>query len=816
MMEFVDVAVPSGVRRTFAYSVPPALRARIAPGIRVLVPFGRKLVTGYVVGRLGEAEVRGIRLKPVEDLLEARPAVTPGLVRTALWVSDYYFAPPGEVFRALFPAGSQVLGERVVQLEPRTAALLGGGLRPTGLGPREEALLDTLHREGALTVKELARRAGVRGAEGWVEALAAARHVRLEMRVGGPRTREKQQWGIRRLPAAADPPLPPAQKRLYGALGPEETALEEALRRAGCSRSAATALERKGLAAVAPMKIERVPQELAASPAGAGLELTRHQREVVDGILELIRSPEPARCLIHGVTGSGKTEAYLRLITEALRMGRSALFLVPEIGLTPLLSRLVVSRFPGLVSLLHSGMSPGERYDQWSRIRDGGARVVVGTRSAVFAPLAEPGLVIIDEEQDGSYKQDESPCYHAREVAWHRMRQSGGVLVMGSATPSIETYHLAVRERKAAYFHIPERIEARPMPQVTVVDMAEEFRSAGKNVVISRPLAGELQGCMGRGEQAIVLLNRRGFARSLLCRSCGHVYVCPDCSISMTYHRQENRLACHYCGIEKEVPSLCANCGGAYIHYAGVGTEQLESLLAELLPGARIARLDRDTTRRRGVLRSTLVAFSERRIDLLVGTQMLAKGHDFPDVTLVGVVAADAGLQFPDFRSAERTFQLLTQVAGRAGRGAAPGRVILQSYYPDHYALEFARDQDYAAFYAREIEFRRLMGYPPFRNLAQILVSDPDYDRAMRAAETIAASLKRQGAALGGDEKPRVLGPAAAPIEKLRGRYRVQILLKGGPGGGGTGLLRACFEELASGRGQAEKIHVDVDPLSLL
>lgn len=816
MMEFVEVAVPSGVRRTFAYSVPRALGARIAAGMRVLVPFGRKLVTGYVVGELGAEAVRGIRLKAVEELLEARPSVTPELVRTALWVSEYYFAPPGEVFRALFPAGSQLLGERVASIAPRTAALYEGGLRPMGLVPQEEALLDTLAREGTLTVRELARRAGVKGADVWVESLEAARHIRLEMRVGGAKNREKKQWGIRRLTVDADPSLPPVQRRLYDALGSGRMALAEALDLAGCSRSVAAALVRKGLVAVAPMKIERIPRELETAGAGGEFELTRHQREVVDGILRLMRRPEAARCLVHGVTGSGKTETYLRLIAEVLRMGKSALFLVPEIGLTPLLSRLVVSRFPGLVSMLHSGMSPGERYDQWSRIRDGDARVVVGTRSAVFAPLEDPGLVIIDEEQDGSYKQDESPCYHAREVAWHRMRQSGGVLVMGSATPSIETYHLAVRERKAAYFHIPERIEARPLPRVTIVNMAEEFRRAGRNVVISSPLAAELDECMRRGEQAIVLLNRRGFARSLLCRSCGHVYVCRDCSISMTYHRQENRLACHYCGSKSEVPSLCINCGGAYIHYSGVGTEQLESLLVELLPQARIARLDRDTTRRRGVLRSTLVDFAERRLDVLVGTQMLAKGHDFPDVTLVGVVAADAGLQFPDFRSAERTFQLLTQVAGRAGRGDTPGRVIIQSYYPDHYALQFARAQDYAGFYGREIEFRRLMGYPPFRDLVQILVSDPDYDRAMRAAETLAASLKRHASTVPGEDRPRVLGPAMAPMEKLRGKYRVQILLKSGPGAGGARVLGGCLEEAASGKARAEKVHVDIDPLSLL
>jgi primosomal protein N' (replication factor Y) len=592
--------------------------------------------------------------------------------------------------------------------------------------------------------------------------------------------------------------------------------LQEALRLACSTLSVARSLERKGLAAIEPSRIDRVPVDLAGEGAAVALTLTPSQQRLVDGILEMILRMNAARCLIHGVTGSGKTEIYLRLIAEVVKRGWTALFLVPEIGLTPMLSRLVASRFPSQVSLLHSGMSAGERLDQWSRIREGGSKVVVGTRSAVFAPLKDLRFVIIDEEQDASYKQDESPCYHAREVAWHRVRQSNGVLLMGSATPSIETYHAAIRGGEAGYFSLPERIEAKPLPQVTIVDMSVEFQRHGKTRIISQTLEEELKGCMRRGEQAIILLNRRGYARTLLCRSCGHVAECPDCSVSMTYHQQENRLTCHYCGLEKEVPSLCANCGGPYIYYTGVGTEQLESNLRSLLPGARIARLDRDTTRRRGALRNTLFSFEQRRLDVLVGTQILAKGHDFPDVTMVGVVAADSGLSFPDFRSAERTFQLLTQVAGRAGRGTAPGRVVLQAFYPDNYALRFARKQDYGAFYEQEIEFRRLMGYPPFLNLVQILVSDTDAAKATRNAEKVAGILRQQIRISEETSRPRVLGPAPAPLEKLRGKYRMQILMKWPPGFNHAPVLQKCFAELARHKISSGKIHVDVDPLSLL
>ena len=822
MSEFVDVAVPVGIRKTFAYSVPPSMRAKIAPGMRVLVPFGRKLLTGYVTGFPERAAIEGIRLKAVSQLLEQTPSVTPELVRAALWVAEYYFAPPGEVFRALFPAGSQVSGGRLASLTPKASTLLLGGLRPQGLNPREEALLNALAESGPLPVNELAQRTGVKGVESWLEPLASAGWVQVETHVETPKVREKEFLGIRLSDASFEgeaPKLPNAQARLYETLTniAAQVPLHEILKTAACSRSAADALAAKGLVEIAPLRMERAPVELTQSTIHnpqSTITLTSYQRELVGRVTGLIRCGETARFLVHGVTGSGKTEVYLRLIAEALALGGTALFLVPEIGLTPLLSRQVVSRFPGIVSLLHSGMSPGERFDQWTKIRDGESKVVVGTRSAVFAPLKKLRLIIIDEEQDGSYKQDETPCYHAREVAWRRLVESPGVLVTGSATPSIESFYFAARDGN--YFNIPERVHARPMPEVRVVNMAEEFKRAGRNVVLSQPLCEELTACMERREQAIVLLNRRGFARTVICRSCGHICVCPDCSVSMTYHRETSRLVCHYCGRETASPSVCEECGGVYIHYAGAGTEQLESILRELLPTARVARLDRDTTRRRGVLRSTLLAFSKREIDVLVGTQMLAKGHDFPAVTLVGVVSADGGLNFPDFRAAERTFQLLTQVAGRAGRGTSPGRVVLQSWHPEHHALQFARRQDYAGFYAQEIEFRKLMGYPPFQNLTQILISDGDESKAMRAAEAIAAVLKQRAAREPGERKPRVLGPAAAPIEKLRGQHRIQILLKSSPDIHVSPILEDAFAALEKLRVSANRVHVDVDPLSLL
>ena len=818
MSEFVDVAVPVGIRKTFVYSVPPPFRDNIAVGMRVLVPLGRKLVTGYVVGTPDFPESGSFKVRAVQELLEPEPAIPPPLVETALWIASYYFAPPGEVFKALFPAGTLVSGARHISITPRAATLIQGGLRPVGLCPQEYRLLEALAQKKSMSVKELARCTALRNPDQWIESLAAARWIQVESLLERPKVKAKEQLSARILNAAEHQEnLPPAQKRFYALLesSARPVLLQEALRSAGTTQSAARALARKGLIEISAEQIDRRPAELSPMQDTIAPTLTTLQQEVVDCVLKLFSEKKPSRFLIHGVTGSGKTEIYLRLISEVLNQGNSALFLVPEIGLTPLLTRLVVSRFPNQVSLLHSGMSTGERFDQWTRIRRGEARVVVGTRSAVFAPLNDLRLIVMDEEQDASYKQDESPCYHAREVAWHRLQQSGGVLLMGSATPAVETFFSALRAGEAGLFSLPERIESRPMPPVTIVDMSREFQRQGKSRVISETLQAELQSCLARGEQSIVLLNRRGFSRMILCRSCGHVYTCPDCSISMTYHQQENRLVCHYCGQERSVPSECGNCGGPYIHYAGVGTEQLENILRTALPNARIERLDRDTARRRGFLRTTLFNFAEHRIDVLVGTQMLAKGHDFPNVTLVGVVAADAGLSFPDFRSAERTFQLLIQVAGRAGRGTAPGRVVIQSYHPENYALQFAQNQDYRGFYEREIEFRKLMGYPPFSGLVQILITDPDFVKACDTSEKIAQHIKKHIARLDARTRPHVLGPAAAPIEKIRGNHRMQILLKCRPESGAAALLRECFEDLEQKK-FSSKIHVDVDPLSLL
>jgi primosomal protein N' (replication factor Y) len=821
MTGFVDVAVPFGVRKTFAYSVPKSLIGRISVGARVLVPFGRKLVSVIVVACTDSPPAGDFRMRPIREVLEREAAIPAPLVELALWVADYYFTAPGEVLRALLPAGSIAGGERRVKLSDRARNLLSGGLRPTGLHPKEELVLDLLARQGEMNLKQLSEHEGLRDASPWIDSLAEQGWLQIEDHVARARVAAKIQLGIKAL--AADPEsvarLTGQQRKMYEQLfeAGDIVILQAALRATGASLSIARSLEKKGLVQISELKVDRVPLELAETAARKMLVFTPAQQEVFDRLCALIHGTESVRCLLYGVTGSGKTEIYLRLIAEMLKTGGSAMLLVPEIGLTPMLSRIAASHFPDRVALLHSGMSPGERFDQWERIRSGAAPVVVGTRSAVFAPLENLRLIVIDEEQDASYKQDESPCYHARDVAWHRLQShAGGVLLMGSATPAIETYHLAQEGSTILPFTLPERIEARPMPEVIMVDMSVEFQRHGRKTVVSETLREALGETLRRGEQAMVLLNRRGYSRSLLCRGCGNVFSCPECSISMTYHQKEGRLICHYCALEKETPATCSRCGGEFIYFVGVGTEQLEEILRTMLPKARIARVDRDTTRRRGALQKILFDFAARKLDLLVGTQILAKGHDFPDVTLVGVVSADAGLSFPDFRSAERTFQLLTQVAGRAGRGKIPGRVVIQSFYPDHYALRFSSHQDYGGFYHHEIEFRKLLGYPPFRKMVQILISSTNAEKGLHIGIKVAEELKLSALRHGAKSRLHVLGPAAAPLEKLRGQYRFQVLLKAVPGENLSAMLQDAFTNLGKRKVPLKCVQVDVDPLSLL
>ena len=612
---------------------------------------------------------------------------------------------------------------------------------------------------------------------------------------------------------AADAGLTDKQQAGLRALaGSTGLSLKE-LRERGVTAAVLSKLTARQLVAARDAPDERDPfarasmETVAYDPARA---LTDEQASACDTLSALAAAGGFKVALLHGVTGSGKTEVYLRLARTVRDAGRQVLLLVPEIALTPSVSALVRGAFGDRVAIQHSSLSDGERHDQWQRIRHGDVDVVVGTRSAVFAPFDRLGLIIVDEEHDSSYKQEEAPRYHGRDVAVVRGQREGALVVLGSATPSMETYQHA-ESGKYARVALTRRVLDRPLADVRLVDMREEYASEGPDVVVSRDLAQAIEGRLARKEQVLVLLNRRGYATAVFCRQCGDTFECPNCSISLTVHTARNgwRARCHYCNYSVQVPKACRKCAAPYLEHAGFGTEKVEQQLAGLFPAARIGRVDRDSVRRKGALTSLLSRFAAGELDLLVGTQMIAKGHDFPRVTLVGVVSADVGLGLADFRAGERTFQLLTQVAGRAGRGERTGEAIVQTLYPSHYSVRLACQQDYPAFFEREVEYRKGLRYPPFVALVNAVVRGRTFDEAMRLAQELAAALASRAQAGGF----AVLGPAPAPLTRLRGEHRVQIFLKGGRRDQMRLAMRAALAGLPEVR---RRVVVDVDPLSVL
>jgi primosomal protein N' (replication factor Y) len=586
-----------------------------------------------------------------------------------------------------------------------------------------------------------------------------------------------------------------------------------ALAARGISADTVARLARQGLIGLRQERVDRDPFEsasLAAVMPEANRQLTAEQSLGLGRLRALAEARAFRVALLHGVTGSGKTEIYQQLTAAVLASGRRVLMLVPEIALTPAVLSLFRRTFAGRVAIQHSGLSDGERHDQWQRIRRGEIDVVIGTRSAIFAPLDNVGLIVVDEEHDGSYKQEESPRYNGRDVAIVRGQRASALVVLGSATPSMETYHNAVTGKYDRVV-LEQRVLGRPLAAVTVVDMREEYAAGGPDVVLSRALIEALDARLERREQALVLLNRRGFATSVFCRQCAGTIDCPNCSVSLVVHGEgrSRRAQCHYCNYSARVPGTCPICAAPYLEQAGFGTERVEAEMKSRYPGARIGRMDRDAVRRKGALGSLLSRFRNGEIDVLVGTQMIAKGHDFPRVTLVGVISADVGLGMADFRASERTFQLLTQVAGRAGRGEQPGEAIVQTLYPDHYSVQLACRQDYPAFYERELRFRLAMRYPPAVSVINAIVRGRTYAGAMDDAADIVARMRQR------EEQGefRVLGPAPAPLGKLRGEYRAQLLVKSP----NRRKMREALQAVIADRPElARRTTIDVDPISVL
>ncbi len=755
-------------------------------------------------------EVEESQIKDALELLDAEPLLTAEILKLTNWTADYYAASWGEVIKASLPAGVNVETEQIVEITTLGRDEL---LKVTTAKTAKAQLLQYLADHEEVSMRSISKKFGASTASRIVRDLVKQNWVASFQRTLSTKAKPKRRKAVRLLPNFKPFVFNDKQEQIIQILIEEEGEIgfAELLEEADVSSSVIQTLEKKGVVEIFVREVFRNPLENAKIPDALDLTLTDGQADAFEMIASALISNKYNTFLLHGVTGSGKTEIYIRSMKKALELGKTGLMLVPEIALTPVFSRRLSQVFGDEVAILHSSLSTGERFDEWRRIRNGSARIVIGTRSAIFAPLQNIGIIIVDEEHDGSYRQQESPFYHARDVAVVRANFANAVVVLGSATPSLETFHNA-KSNKYIYLHLPNRIGNRPLAKAELVDMRNEFRENGKDVVFSNELLKAIEETHSKGEQSIILLNRRGFSQFILCRSCGDTIRCQNCDITLTFHRRDNVLMCHYCGFRAKVPQKCPFCDSKFIYFIGEGTEQIEDILRRRFSGLRIARVDRDSTRRRKSFEETLIDFSEHKLDMLVGTQMLAKGHDFPKVTLVGVVSVDAGLALPDFRSAERTFQLLTQVAGRAGRGLLQGRVLIQTFYPDHYALQHACTQSYENFYNEEIRFRQKLGYPPFVALASILVHHANYNYAFDNAQILKECLQSANA----DRQARILGPAPAPLPRLKGEHRLQMLIKAANRKKLRELLDFGLHEAQERFCDLRCVNVEIDPVNLL
>src|ERR1700722_12652088 len=831
---FCNVALAVPLRTTFTYGVPEQLRAAVQPGVRVLVPFRQKSLVGVVVN-LTERAPEKTKIREIGKVLDVIPALTPSLLELGHWIAGYYLAPVGEVFRAMLPPVTEVRSQQQIaitavgrQRVDSTSATLGDEF-----AAEEIALLSKLIAKNGVLSASALEKSGLNSAvlqllarRGLVEIrhslLARKRRMQtiLAWRAEEPEKRESSadaagEKRVRPLPGKALEKFQVQTTRVRELLEAERgpLPLPQVLKFADLSRAAVERMLARGL-----LYSWEEPIDPAEDPFDVGYAPPAHELNVEqDGALKRIRARfelgEFGVQLLYGVTGSGKTEVYLRAIQETLARQKTALVLVPEIALTLWIGRQCRAWFgAGFegVAVLHSALTNVERARAWRRVGNDEARGGGGTRSAVVAPLAGLGLVIVDEEQERAYKQDETPRYHGRDVAIVRAKMENAVALLGSATPSLESYHNATTG-KYELLTLGSRVENRALAKVEVVDLRDEFHPTHKAGSISAKLRAGIQECLANGTQALVLINRRGYSWSVLCRSCGASVQCANCSISMTYHKNRNRLECHYCGFAAQTPKNCPKCDSQYVYFFGEGSEHLEERLRKEFPTARIARLDRDTTRTKRQYQETLGAFAGGALDILVGTQMLAKGHDFQRVTLVGVISADGLLSMPDFRAAERTFQLLTQVAGRAGRGELHGRVLIQTYFPEHYAIQDAVKQDYLAFFERETNFRRTMGYPPFTSLANVIVRDTNLEKAIRWSRQLSEYFSPHNG-----KGVRILGPATAPLARLKKEYRFQFLLKSPKRSVLTKLLAGALDHCEASEIPDTAVIVDMDPLSLM
>jgi len=807
------------LKDSFTYAVPSQFQSIVQPGIRVFVPFGKRKLTGYVVS-LSDSHDSSFEIKNIEDVLDADPVLSPEILSLTRWIADYYQSSWGEAVKAALPAGLEDESREILSLSPEGASALEEGI----LKESQSIILKTVQQRNQVTPSQLRRFLKDNFSAYALARLKQAGYLQSQLSIKRSAVGYQYEKLARAVTPAPDPVQvekllgrSPKQKEIYSLLLEGEKTLKELVKQIPSYSAPFKKLREKGLAEVTTVKNHRDPEpdeaDASWSPS-AHLPFTPDQKRAFKELNHSLDVGEFKTYLLHGVTGSGKTELYIRCIQKALERKKTAIMMVPEISLTPQTVARFHARFGKNVAILHSGLSQRERYLEWKKIQEERVSIVVGARSAIFAPFKRLGVIVIDEEHDSSYKQDSSPRYHARDTAIVRARSENAVVILGSATPSLES--LANTESgKYRYLSLDKRVQDRLLPVVEIVNMQKEKDERKNFTILSGRLRTAIRHRLDRREQVFLFLNRRGTSNYIFCKECGFVFDCQHCSVTLTYHGKENLIRCHYCNYTARVPKSCADCQGDVIKFGGYGTQRLEDEIRRLFPEARTVRMDRDTTRGRTAFESMHQLMNAGEIDILIGTQMITKGHDFPNVTLVGVVHADISLNIPDFRSAERSFQLFTQVAGRAGRGRVPGQVIIQTHDPSHYVFGFVREHNFRKFYEKEIVYRKQLNYPPFTRLVALGIECENEAMGERATQKLAIAMKGIVARARDVE---MVGPSPAVLYQIKNKYRWHILLRAKRARTIHSVLDQVknLKEFKSPFKGKVKISIDVDPLNLL
>lgn len=808
--KWVDIVFLHPPWQRFTYQIPERFNHEINLGYRVLVPLGRRKMTGFVIDFVDSPGIE--ELREIEDMLDPYPLLTSDLLKLTQWISTYYFTSWGEVIKAALPPGIHRKHRRIVRFCDKNE------IDKESLSRNQEIVLSYVSKVKKISFENLQKKYGEINIRSILRELEKLQLIQIEYVLENVNVQIKsEKW----ISLVADVELPDVQ--VLKRRAPKQAKLLNHLMQIGgevrrcdlpVDYSTIRRLEKKGWIEIWEEEVFRDPYLHVPIQSPKSIRLTEEQKNVISTIVGGLKSEQFKVFLLHGVTSSGKTQVYIETVRQVLSRGKSALILIPEIALTPQAVQRYRSVFSSEVAILHSKMSPGERYDSWRKIREGQFKICLGPRSAVFAPLRDLGLIVVDEEHEDSYKQiDPAPRYHARDVAVIRGKMNNCVVLLGSATPSIESYTNAL-EGKYTLCELKHRIDHVPLPQITLVDQNQVFKK-DQAYVFSPLLRDKIEDRLSRGEQVILLQNRRGYATFLRCQACGAIESCPHCNISLTYHQKNYRLRCHYCGFQKAAPDDCEKCGGATLRYRGVGTQRVEEEVRKCFPYARFFRMDLDTTRRKGAHYKIVTEFEKRKGDILIGTQMVAKGHDFPGVNLVGIISADTGLYFPDFRSGERTFRLLTQAAGRAGRRKEQGEVIVQTYSPDNPILRFAVNQSYNDFYKWESEQRKELNYPPWGRFIGIRFKGKVEERVAQAAHTFVNYVQP-------DNFFECLGPISSPLSKIKGMYRYQIMFRGNKSMDPSGknlrkrVKRGLNDFYEKTRFPNVRISVDVDPIDMM